>query len=83
VKVEESGDAAARSDCTESRVERLMIEDGLSAMGDIGGVESGKAGGLEMSRESRLVVFTAIPAFLRARMRSAMLPPEATIGPSS
>jgi hypothetical protein len=48
----------------------------------IGGVE----GTLGRSLEKRLAVgtvFTLMPAFFRARIRSAMLPPEATLGPSS
>jgi hypothetical protein len=49
------------------------------------GVDGGKLGGLGSSLENRFVVLTLtlIPAFLSARMRSAMLPPEATSGPSS
>jgi hypothetical protein len=72
------GEAAPRSDCAESRVERRVAGD----MG-VAGVDGGKLGGLGSSLEKRFVVLTLIPAFLSARMRSAMLPPDATLGPSS
>jgi hypothetical protein len=66
-------EAGGRSGCGEPvSVNRVVGE-------DTGGVE----GTFGRSLENRLVVFTLIPALFSARMRSAMLPPDATLGPSS
>lgn len=65
------GDMSAWSDCTESRFER--------AVGDIGVVDGTEG----RSWEIRLLVLMLIPAFCKARILSAMLPPEATTGPSA
>lgn len=64
------GDMSDASECIESRLEGLVGEIGMFV------------GALGRSREMRLPVLMLMPAFWSARIRSAMLPPEVTSGPS-
>jgi hypothetical protein len=66
--------AAERRECVDSRLVSRF------AAGDIGGVEEA----VGRSLENRLdMVLTDMPALFKALMRSAILPPEVTLGPSS
>ena len=65
---EEGGAVGGESIWSESRL------GGRAAVGDIGR-DKGTVGEVGISRDMRLVVDTAIPAFCKERMRSAMLPP--------